>query len=54
MVVGENRVLRIVGMQLAQHGLSDLFEQIYAIALDDAGAEPGDGRRFQRAELREP
>jgi hypothetical protein len=44
-VDGADRVLRIVGMQLAQHGLGDLFETIFAAVLD--GARPGDGRRFR-------
>jgi len=51
MVVGENRVLRIVGVQLAQRGLGDLFEDIYAAVLVGSAVSPGDGQRFLQAEF---
>jgi hypothetical protein len=50
-VAGENRVLRIVGVQLAQHGLGERFEDIYAVALDGCVVSPGDGRRFLQTQL---
>jgi hypothetical protein len=38
--------------QLAQRGLGDLFEDIYAATLDHAVVESGDGRRFLQAEFK--
>ena len=50
MVEGEDRVLRIVGVTLAMHGLGDLFETIFAAVLDDA--RPGDGRAWLQTQFR--
>lgn len=50
----EDRILRIVGVRLAQEGLGELFEQLYAAALDGCQVDPGDARRFLQMELADP
>jgi hypothetical protein len=46
-------VLRIVGLQLAQHGLGELFESIYAVTLEGSVVEQGDGQRFLQHEFQQ-
>ena len=42
----EARVLRIAGGLLLEHGLGDLFEEIYRFTHAGSDVQPGDGRRF--------
>jgi hypothetical protein len=46
MADGEDRLLRIAGALLVEHGLDHLFETIFARTRSDSWYEPGDGRRF--------
>lgn len=41
----EDRILRLCGAVLVEHGLEDLFDAIYARTID-APVEPGRARRF--------
>jgi len=52
-LLNENRILRLVGLMLAHEGLGELFERIYALALEGFELAPGDGRRFLQRELAE-
>ena len=51
MLLGEERVLRIVGMLLAQEGLGDVFEHIYAAVNDAFEGDPGDGRKWLQQQV---
>lgn len=50
----EDRLLRVVGVLLAQEGLGDVFERLFSVVVSD-GVEvaPGDGQRFLRRQLAE-